>query len=93
MRPGSLAPLYLALYLAVAHPLRRFGIRQEAHMHMKRIKRGARPSTVRKTVVLTSDASKWIESQASQNALTFNEVIRRVIDDARGSRIREEPVR
>jgi hypothetical protein len=48
-----------------------------------------RPETTRITVVFSSEVVKWMEDLAAKNAMSMNDVLRRIVDDARGVRIAE----
>jgi hypothetical protein len=55
----------------------------------KKTRARRRPETTRITVVFSSEAVKWMEDLAEKNAMSMNDVLRRIVDDARGVRIVE----
>jgi hypothetical protein len=54
---------------------------------MKRVKRTRVPrdQVVRVTIAFSPDAMAWMEKQAERRATTISELVRRLVDETRGS--------
>jgi hypothetical protein len=46
-----------------------------------------KPRTVRVSVRLSPDALTWLETEADRFGMMTSELLRRIVDDARGARI------